>query len=99
MRRIDFEWPLPSGKIQTARCFVFESVGEEIPLHAHEFFFHSSCVIKGRVEVFDDTGKIDVFAEGELVGFPAGQKHGIRALELPTEIINVPEPGHYSHDG
>jgi quercetin dioxygenase-like cupin family protein len=99
MRRTSFEWPLPSGQMQTMRHFAFDHIGEEIVLHAHDTFFHSSSILKGSVEVFDDTDKIDIFRKGETVGFPAGVRHGLRALELPTEVINMPEPGHNSHDG
>ena len=96
MKTIAFAWPLPDGKIQRLDRIIFERVGEGISLHSHNFF-HPTCVCEGKVELYDDLGKSVILGPGEIRGYKAGRKHGIRAVEVPAEIIHPPEPGANRH--
>lgn len=83
---------LPDGVVQRVSHYYFVSAGDEIPLHVHPFF-HSTSVLIGSCEVFDDAGKSAIVEAGSFVEFAKGRQHGIRARVNGTHIVNLPEPG------
>lgn len=82
---------LPSGQTQESFHYIFENVGDEIPLHAHDFF-HSTLCAFGSCEVFNSQGKTLRIDAGSYVEFPAGKEHGLRALTPGMILINTNEP-------
>jgi quercetin dioxygenase-like cupin family protein len=87
-----FMTTLPDGRSQRVSHYRFVKAGDEIPLHVHPFF-HSTCVLIGRCEIYDDAGKSAIVEAGSFVEFPKGRQHAIRALVDGTHIVNLPEPG------
>lgn len=71
-----------------AIMYRLENIGDELPLHAH-IFSHASVVMAGEVEAFDDEGHTMPLKDGERVEFPAGRKHGIRAMTAGAVFINL----------
>lgn len=70
----------------------FECVGDELPLHDHPFD-HAMLVAKGDVVAFGEDGVELKLPEGDRIVFPAGKKHGVRALTKGARIFNIMPPG------
>lgn len=67
----------------------FAKAGDEIPEHAHDFD-HGMIVAAGAVLAFG-ARELELKA-GDRVVFPAGRRHGIRALSDGATIYNVMPP-------
>lgn len=87
-----FQTLLPEGKLQTTAYHKFAEVGDEIPMHEHEYS-HSCCCAEGKCELYDDTGKSAILQKGQFADLKAFRKHAIKALEKDTVTIHVNEPG------
>ncbi|HKR19970.1 MAG TPA: hypothetical protein VJS41_07485 [Stellaceae bacterium] len=59
-------------------AYVFEKVGDELPLHEHSFT-HDTVVTSGKVEWFTERRRETVEA-WHVITFPAGVRHGIVAV-------------------
>lgn len=76
------------------QLILLERPGDELPLHDHDF--EHITLTAGRLELFDETGK-KMRLERNAVVFPAGVKHGIRALSPNSMFINVSPRGAVTH--
>lgn len=71
------------------RALGLEHVGDELPLHSHDFD-HLMQVLEGVVEVFDDAGKARVMHPLDApLEFKAGRLHGVRALSDGAAFQNI----------
>jgi hypothetical protein len=69
--------------------YTFESAGDEIAMHAHNFA-HLSIPIKGRFLGYDGEGREVAFEAGGLpVEFLPDHKHAIRALDDGAVLLNM----------
>lgn len=68
----------------------FENVGDELGAHVHdEATVHMTIVSRGSVLAFGDGWEMTA-PSGTVLEWKAGQKHGMRALEPNSRIVNVP---------
>jgi quercetin dioxygenase-like cupin family protein len=93
-RLLSFVMTLPSGERQLVQAYLFDAAGDEIPLHVHADFWHSSLCVAGACEVYDSSGTRARVAAGAFVEFARGREHAVRALEPGTIAIHVCEPDH-----
>jgi len=81
------------GKSTLITWYVFDHAGDEIALHSHDDFSHSSSVVSGRFEFYDGEGHSIERGPTETVEFPKGRRHAIRALIDGSVLLSINEPG------
>ncbi len=88
--------PLQGGPTQHAfdvfdryvSAYVFHSVGQNLPLHTHDFS-HTTSVLQGAVVVSDGGQKQKTLKVGASIIFRPGVPHRIEAIENETIIVNI----------
>lgn len=75
------------------RC---DEVGDELPLHSHNFNHLTVVVGAGEIEVFTEQGVVTKGQVGDApFEYKAGRQHGIRALTDGVMFMNI-SPSHIS---
>lgn len=92
-RAVSSRHKLPDGRLQEYTLYFFDKAGDEIPIHVHDNYWHSSSCMKGLGEAFDAAGKSVIVKPGKAVEFTVGREHGVRALVDNTLMIHIREPG------
>lgn len=79
--------------VPNATVYVADADGDCLPLHSHDDAGHTTEVVSGCIEVFDDEGRTLIVNAGDPpVRFRRGRRHGIRA-RAGTVFVSAPPGG------